>query len=101
MSFENKTLVSEKEIQKQLLGLEGWEYDSNKKELNRVWVFKKFVPTMAFVRKLTEVMDGNNHHSDIKLDSRRKTLTVSVTTHSENAVTQADLDFVKSVNSIE
>ena len=98
MSVEDKTLVSEAEIRDALAGLDGWEYDVGKKELRRAWKFEKFVPTMAFVRKLTRVMDSNNHHSDIHLDSRNKTLTVTVTTHSENAVTRADLDFAEAVN---
>ena len=101
MPVENKTLIGEEEIRKELAGLEGWEYRAEKRELQRVWKFRKFVPTMAFVRKLTEVMDANNHHSDIHLDSRTRTLTVTVTTHSENAVTRADLDFAKAVNAAE
>ncbi len=98
MSVEDKTRVTEEEIRRELAGLAGWEYDPDRKELRRVWAFEKFVPTMAFVRKLTEIMDSNNHHSDIHLDSRSKTLTVTVTTHSENAVTRADLDFAGAVN---
>ncbi len=96
--LENKARVSEAEIRSALETLEGWQYDAEKKELRRVWNFQKFVPTMVFVRTLTEVMDANNHHSDIHLDSRSKTLTVTVTTHSENAVTQADLEFARAVN---
>ena len=95
---ENKTLVTEEQIREALKALAGWEYDRESKALQRVWRFQKFVPTMAFVRTLTQVMDTNNHHSDIHLDSREKTLTVTVTTHSENAVTQADLDFANAVN---
>ena len=98
---EDKTRVSEDEIRQALSDLEGREYDPAKRELRRIWKFERFVPTMAFVRKLTETMDANNHHSDIHLDSRSKTLTVTVTTHSENAVTQADLDFARAVNAVE
>ena len=98
MPVENKTIVTEEEIRSSLADLEGWEYVASEKALQRVWNFEKFVPTMAFIRRLTEVMDENNHHSDIALDSRNKTLTVKVTTHSENAVTRADLDFAKAVN---
>jgi pterin-4a-carbinolamine dehydratase len=47
---EDKTLVGEEEIRQALSELEGWEYDSAKRELRRVWKFEKFVPTMAFVR---------------------------------------------------
>ena len=95
---EDKTMVTEEEILEALKDLEGWEYDRETRALQRVWKFQKFVPTMAFVRTITQVMDSNNHHSDINLDSRSKTLTVTVTTHSENAVTRADLDFASAVN---
>ena len=98
---EDKTLVTEDEIREALKDLEGWEYDRENRALQRVWEFQKFVPTMAFVRTITQVMDHNNHHSDLNLDSRSKTLTVTVTTHSENAVTRADLDFANAVNAAE
>lgn len=98
---EDKTLVTEDEIREALKDLEGWEYDGTNKALQRVWEFQKFVPTMAFVRTITQVMDNNNHHSDLNLDSRSKTLTVTVTTHSENAVTRADLDFASALNAAE
>ena len=101
MPVEDKTLIGEAEIRKALEALKGWEYDAGKKELRRVWKFQRFVPTMALVRRLTEIMDANNHHSDIHLDSRTRTLTVTVTTHSKNAVTRADLDFAKAVNAAE
>lgn len=101
MNQEDKTVVSEQEIQSALSELEGWRYDAPTKTLIREWSFEKYVPTMAFIRKLTEVMDAENHHSDLALDGRSKTLTVKVTTHSENAITQADLDFARVVNELE
>jgi pterin-4a-carbinolamine dehydratase len=98
---ENKTVITEAGIHDALKDLTGWKYDAELKEISRVWKFEKFVPTMVFVRKLTEVMDSKNHHSDLNLDSRSKTLAVTVTTHTENAVTQADLDFAAAVNTLE
>lgn len=100
MATEDKTVLNEAEILSELALLDGWEYLSDTHELRRVWQFEKFVPTMAFVRSLTNVMDENNHHSDLHLDSRKKTLTVTVTTHSENAITRSDVDFAKAVNAI-
>ena len=97
MATEDKSIVTDEEIEEALSGLEGWDYIAPEKTLQRVWHFEKFVPTMVFIRKLTEVMDEQNHHSDIALDSRQKTLTVRVTTHSENAVTRADLAFAAAV----
>lgn len=98
MAVEDKTLLSEADIQAEVAKLEGWEYLSDTKELQRVWEFEKFVPTMEFVRTLTQVMDEKKHHSDLHLNSKEKTLTVKVTTHSENAVTRADVDFAKAIN---
>lgn len=100
MTVEDKTVVTEEEIESAIGGLDGWTYDREGKALVREWQFEKFVPTMAFIRKLTEVMDAENHHSDLALDGRSKTLTVRVTTHSENAVTRADLQFAEAVSAI-
>ena len=101
MNTEDKSIVSEEEIKQALRNLEGWRYDAGTKTLIREWSFEKFVPTMAFIRRLTEVMDAENHHSDLSLDGRSKTLTVKVTTFSENAITRADLDFAQAVSKLE
>ena len=100
MKEEDKTLVSEAEIEQRVSELTGWTYDAEAKSLVRVWSFEKFVPTMAFIRQLTAVMDQKNHHSDLVLDGRSKTLTVKVTTFSENAVTRADLEFAHVVDGL-
>jgi len=98
VGIEDKTVLSDEEVQAEVAELDEWVYLTETSELQRVWHFEKFVSTMEFVRKLTTVMDENNHHSDINLNSREKTLTVTVTTHSENAITRADIDFAKAVN---
>ena len=49
MKVEDKSLVSEEEIQSELSELNGWTYDAEKRELTRVWSFEKFVPTMVLV----------------------------------------------------
>ncbi len=100
MIVENKTILTEKVIQVAIAQFTGWKYLPDTKELQREWKFQKFVPTMVLLRKITEVMDSNNHHCDIHLDSRKKSLVITVTTHSENAISQADIDFAKAVNAI-
>jgi len=101
MKVEDKTVVSEEEIAVALETLDGWTYEAVQKSLVRVWTFERYVPTMAFVRKLTKVMDLENHHSDLALDGRSKTLTVRITTFTENAVTRADLEFAEVVSKLE
>jgi len=101
MKTEDKTLVSDEEIVRVVRELDGWRYDRESRSLIRVWSFEKYVATMAFIRQLTEVMDQENHHSDLALDGRSKTLTVKITTFSENAVTRADLEFAQVVCRLE
>ena len=101
MGTEDKTPVGADEIRQTIEGLEGWTYDEAARMLIRIWSFEKFVPTMAFIRKLTEIMDQENHHSDLILDGRSRTLTIKVTTFSEDAITRADLRFAKAVESVE
>ena len=101
MKVEDKTVVTEEELRTALQTLKGWDYDEVHNALVRVWSFDKYVPTMKFIRKLTKVMDQENHHSDLVLDGRSKTLTVKITTFSENAVTRADLAFAEVVSDLE
>ena len=41
---------------------------------------------------------AQNHHPDFSLDTGTRTVAVSVTTHSEGAVTRADINFARALN---
>ena len=92
--MEDKTVLSDDEIKRSLP--EGWKYRGN--ALHKSWYFGKFRDMPDFVIKAVHLMNDVNHHADISMDTRTKTVKVSVTTHSEGRVTATDIDFAKKIN---
>ena len=86
---EDKTIVSKREIKKSLKN--NWKYINN--SLEKEFKFDKFSSLIFFLKKTIKIMDQQNHHSDLNLDTKNKILKISVTTHSKNSVTQADINF--------
>ena len=96
--MEDKTRLTKEEIQKELENLSNWIYKNNSLEMQ--WQFFKFSDLIDFLKKVITTMDKQNHHSDLILDTKNKIIKVSVTTHSENAVTRADVEFAKALNKL-
>lgn len=92
--MENKTDLSDDEIKRGLP--EGWSYSSN--ALHKSWHFERFMEMPDFVIRAVGLMNELNHHADISMNTKTKTVKVSVTTHSEGRVTRADMQFAEKVN---
>ena len=56
--------------------------------LRRTVTFGSFAEAIAFVNRLADLAERENHHPDI--DIRYKTVTISWTTHSAGGVTDRD-----------
>jgi 4a-hydroxytetrahydrobiopterin dehydratase len=56
--------------------------------LEREFEFASFSEAIAFVDRLAELAEGENHHPDIDIRYRR--VTVRWTTHSEGGITEKD-----------
>ena len=75
----------------------GWERDGD--AITREFELRDFAAAMAFVNQVAEMAEGANHHPDILLHSwNRVRLTLS--THSEGGITQADLDLAHAVDGL-
>ena len=61
--------------------------------LQREFEFAGFMDAVAFVNRVAELAEGENHHPDIALSYRRVTL--RWTTHSAGAVTERDHDLAR------
>jgi 4a-hydroxytetrahydrobiopterin dehydratase len=96
--MEDKTLLTNEEIRQALQELSNWVYKNN--TLEKTWKFTEFSNLVDFLKKTIETMDAQNHHSDLHFDTKNKTLKISVTTHSAEAVTQADVDFAKEIDKL-
>ena len=64
------------------------EWQEHDNALVREFEFESFPQAIAFVDRLAEAAEGENHHPDI--DIRYRKVTVRWTTHSEGGITERD-----------
>ncbi|PSF38948.1 4a-hydroxytetrahydrobiopterin dehydratase [Aphanothece hegewaldii CCALA 016] len=88
--------LTESEIQQQLRELPGWTRKNQ--QLQRTFMFKNFVEAIAFVNQLVEPTEKLQHHPDLLILYNRVTITLS--THDANGLTQKDFDLAKIISKI-
>ena len=93
---EDKTVLSSTSVDEELKTMEGWSRDGI--IISRDFVLANFKDITSFLNHLVNTITAMNHHPDFGLDTGSKTISVSVTTHSEQAVTRADIDFARALN---
>jgi 4a-hydroxytetrahydrobiopterin dehydratase len=75
-------------VRERLGSLPGWQYEGD--AIRRQLTFKSFADAIAFVTRLAFEAEAADHHPDLAVSYRR--VTVTWTTHSEDGVTEKDLD---------
>ncbi|MCC7349692.1 MAG: 4a-hydroxytetrahydrobiopterin dehydratase [Phycisphaerales bacterium] len=78
--------LSELQILEKLKALNGWE--RRRKEIFKVFTFKDFDRTMAFVNAIAWVSQRENHHPDLEVGYNR--CVVRYSTHSAGGLTDND-----------
>lgn len=96
MATEDKTLLSDDELNAAVAGLAGWERLG--KAIVRRYALANFAEITRFMQHLAQTIADTNHHPDAILCTTTRTVTVTVTTHSAGRVTQADVDFATALN---
>jgi len=76
--------------------LEGWEYSDN--SITKKFQFKDFKESMDFVNKVADLAEQKQHHPDILINYG--IVTITLTTHSEEGVTNKDINLAKYINSL-
>jgi len=66
--------------------------------LERTFKFASFPDAIAFVNRLAELAEGENHHPDIAVSYR--TVTVRWTTHSAGGITDRDRSLAAATDSL-
>lgn len=69
------------------------------KQLRKEFTFRDFSEAMAFVNRVAELAEGQNHHPDILL-YRYKHVRLTLTTHSEGKVTEADYKLAEMIDKL-
>jgi 4a-hydroxytetrahydrobiopterin dehydratase len=89
--------LSDTEIDERLGGLDGWERsgDAIVKEFDN----GDFKGSVDFVNRLTPVAEEMNHHPDLEISW--KTVTVTITTHSEGGLTDGDFALARRIDTLD
>ena len=87
--MKNETTLSPNEIQERLSNLNGWEKDGIK--IGKTFVFENFKEINVFLPYLTNTIVDQNHHPDFTFDTSTKSVKLTISTHSAEAITDLDL----------
>ena len=86
-------LLTSREVEKRLEGLEGWETAG--RFISKTFEFKTFLKGIDFVDVIARVAESQEHHPDIHI--RYTKVKLSIQTHSEGGVTEWDFALAKAI----
>jgi 4a-hydroxytetrahydrobiopterin dehydratase len=89
--------LSEGDIEERLSGLDGWKRHGEAivKSFDR----GDFKGSVDFVNRLTPEAEERNHHPDLEISW--KTVTVTITTHSEGGLTEGDFELARRIDALD
>ncbi len=87
--------LSETKIEERLIQVAGWEREDDR--LVRDLKFENFKSAMSFVNRVADEAEGMDHHPDIFIHGWNN-VRLSVTTHSEGALTEKDFQLAERIN---
>ncbi|MBX9974611.1 4a-hydroxytetrahydrobiopterin dehydratase [Cytobacillus firmus] len=91
------TRLSEEEIAQHLSTLPDWKRKDSK-WIERRYRFKEYLEGIAFVNKIADLAEKENHHPFISI--QYKMVIVSLTSWSENGLTGLDFKLVRQIDDV-
>ena len=88
--------LTQEQIQPYLPQVPGWEVVANEKKIKKEFLFKDFREAMAFVNRVAELAESEEHHPDIVISYNRVTLELS--THAAGGLTENDFILAAKIN---
>ena len=77
----------------------GWDMvDEPTQRLRKAFKFEDMFRVVAFINEILEYQNEVNHHGKILIEGDK--VTISVYTHNVNLVTEADMEYAKSIDEI-
>lgn len=80
---------SEKEASRQLSELPDWELNDSATKISRRWQRKDFKDALAFVNRIGELAEADQHHPDLHIVGYRN-VEVELTTHAIKGLSEND-----------
>jgi 4a-hydroxytetrahydrobiopterin dehydratase len=84
------------QLQNALRNLPDWDGDVS--SISKTWEFEDFVEAMGFVIELAQLAEDVGHHPDIDIRYNKVTLTLS--THEEDGVTERDVRLARELDEL-
>ena len=88
--------MADEEIEARLEDLEGWERSGD--SIRKQFRLDDFVGSVEFVNRLVAPAEDMGHHPDLEISWNK--VTVSLSTHSQGGLTEADFDLAARVDAI-
>jgi len=89
-------VLSDAEIHRALEDLPGWRYERG--EIFRQYAFPTFLDAIAFIDRLAESAEAENHHPD--LENHYNRVRVALHTWSDDAVTDKDVRLAHEIEAL-
>ena len=94
--IEDKTGLTNEQVDKELKNLNGWRREE--RILKKDFTFNNFKEINKFLPYLATTIVKQNHHPDFSLITKEKRISIVITTHSVGGLTQADINFARTLN---
>jgi 4a-hydroxytetrahydrobiopterin dehydratase len=88
--------LSDEEIEQRLTDREGWERSGD--AIVKQFDNGDFKGSVEFVNRLTPEAEEMDHHPDLEISW--KTVTVTITTHSEGGLTEGDFELARRIEAL-
>ena len=89
--------LNEEEIEERRAGLDGWERSGD--AIVKQFDNGDFKGSVDFVNRLMPEAEEMNHHPDLEISW--KTVTVTITTHSEGGLTEGDFELASRIDALD
>ncbi len=86
-------ILSKEQIENQI---SGWEFNDSKLERN--FQFPDFKEALKFVNQIGQLAETAQHHPDIQISYN--VVKLNLATHSENGVTEKDINLAKAIEDL-
>ncbi|HEY7633485.1 MAG TPA: 4a-hydroxytetrahydrobiopterin dehydratase [Thermoleophilaceae bacterium] len=88
--------LTDEDVQAKLSDVDGWAKSGD--AIEKVFEFEDFSGSVDFVNQLTPVANAMNHHPDLAISWNKVTVTLS--THSEGGLTDADFELAGKIDGL-
>ena len=89
-------LLDDEAIQSKLDSLDGWARDGD--AITKTFERGDFVGSVKFIDSIVEPAEDMNHHPDLEISW--KTVTVTISTHSEGGLTDNDFELARRIDAL-